>query len=88
LFKSWAKADQTALERCLDAIEAPCSRREENQLRAVFQQEHASHGAKARAIIDVAENLGLQPFQPPPPLPPIRAEEVNLVCWLAIESKT
>jgi hypothetical protein len=63
--------DQTALEHCLDAIESPCSRREENQLREVFQQEYASHGARARAIIEAVEKLGLQPFQAPRPLPPI-----------------
>jgi len=80
--------EQARLERCIEAIEAPCSRREENLLRAVFQQDYSGQGAKARALVEQVERMGLEPFHAPAPLPPICAEEVNLVCWLAIEKKT
>jgi hypothetical protein len=79
--------EQGRLTRCLEAVEAPCSRREENALRAVFQQEHAGHGAKGKALVEEIERLGLEPFQAPDPKPPIRADEVHLVCWLAMESQ-
>lgn len=77
--------EQGRLERCLEAIEAPCSRREENLLREVFLKEHAGQGAKARALVEAVEQIGLQPFHAPTPLPLIRPEDVHLVCWLAIE---
>jgi hypothetical protein len=80
--------EQARLTRCLEAIEAPCSRREENALRDVFQQEYAGHQAKGQALVQAVEQLGLVPFQAPHPKPPIRPEDVHLVCWLAMERKT
>ena len=77
--------DQKRLERCLEAVQAPCSRREENLLRTVFEAEYTGREAKARAVIEKVEEMGLEPFRAPDPLPPIRAEDVHLVCWLAIE---
>lgn len=77
--------EQVRLERCLEAIEAPCSRREEHLLRAVFQQESVGQTARARAIVEVVERMGLEPYHAPEPLPPIRVGDVHLVCWLAIE---
>ncbi len=77
--------EQARLERCLEAIEAPCSIREQNLLRAVFQQEAAGQTARARAVIDLVERMGLEPYHAPLPLPPIGAGDVHLVCWLAIE---
>ena len=44
--------DQARLERCLEAVESPISRREENQLRAVFEGDHAGAGAKAQALVE------------------------------------
>jgi hypothetical protein len=77
---------QDRLECCLDAIEAPCSRREENMLRSVFEKQYESTAAKANAIVEEVGRIGLEPFQPPTPLPPVQIDDVHLVCWLAIES--
>ena len=77
--------EQPRLEACLDAVEAPCSRREENLLRAVFDAEYPSFDAKSKAIVEEVERIGLEPFATPEPLPPIGLDEVHLVCWLAIE---
>jgi superfamily II DNA/RNA helicase len=79
--------EQTRLTRCLEAIEAPCSRREENAMRDVFQREYTGQNAKGQALVEAVEQLGLLPFHAPDPKPPIRPEDVHLVCWLAIESK-
>jgi Helicase conserved C-terminal domain len=78
---------RSRLQQCLDAIEAPCTRREENLLRTVFQQDHANNGARARAVVETVEKIGLEPFHAPAPLAPIRQEEIHLICWLAIERK-
>src|SRR5256885_858134 len=75
------------LARCLEAIEAPCAPPEETLLRAEFIKDYPGQGAKARALVEAVERIGLEPFQAPAPLPPIRVEDVHLVCWLAIESK-
>lgn len=77
--------DQTRFNRCLDAIEAPVSKREENVLREVFEATYGSYDAKSAAIIAAVEKIGLEPFQAPLPLPPITADQVQLVCWMAIE---
>jgi hypothetical protein len=77
-----AGIDQKPLEGCLEAVEAPVSRREENALRAVCEREHPGRGARAQALAEEVERLGLQPSVPPPPLDPIRSEDVYLGCWL------
>ena len=77
--------EQSRLEHALDAIEAPCSRREENALRAVFNASYQSHDARVEAIVAEVKRIGLEPFQAPDPLPAIEIDEVHLICWLAIE---
>jgi hypothetical protein len=69
--------DQRRMERCLDAVEAPCSRREENLLRAVADAEYPTPEAKARAIVEEVERIGLEPFHAPSPLPPIEQEQIR-----------
>jgi hypothetical protein len=67
-------------------VEAPCSGREANKLREVFAAAYSSDAEKSVALINAVEGLGLRPFDPPPPLPPIELSEVHLVCWLAVEA--
>lgn len=76
---------QVRFEACLDAIEAPCSMREQNMLRAVFDDKHLNPRAKSKAIVEEVEKIGLEPFHAPEPLPPIAPDEVHLVCWMALE---
>ena len=78
--------DQLRLQRALDAIEAPSSRRNENLLRLVFQRDYESEEDKARAIVAEVEALGLEPFAAPSPRPVISADDVYLVCWMAIDT--
>jgi len=80
--------EQARVESCLDAIEAPSSRREENLLRAVFEAQYPSNAAKSKALVEEVERIGLQPFAAPDPLPPIQPDEIHLICWLAIESES
>ena len=39
---------------------------------------------QAREIIRVINALGLEPYEPPKPLPEITPEDVHAVCWLAL----
>jgi hypothetical protein len=72
------------LRNALDAVESPWSRREENQLRLVWEGDSPTSQGKARALVEEIERLGVEPFEPPQPLPPVDPSEVNLVCWMAL----
>lgn len=74
---------QEELETKIEAIEAPWGRRFENELRKIYRLELTPE-EKTRELLEKVEELGLQPFSPPEPLPPIEENEIKLVCWLAI----
>ena len=73
------------VKMALDILESPWPRREESMLREWFEAGDARPGARATALIDRILETGLEPTQPPPVLPPIALEEVELVCWIGIE---
>lgn len=60
--------------------------REENKLREVWKEEHASTQAKALALLEAVRATGIEPFEEPERFPKIEREEVRLVCWLAIQA--
>lgn len=72
------------LTRALDIIESPWPRREELMLRSWFADESNSGARKALWLIERILETGLEPFQEPPTLAPIRIDEIELVCWLAL----
>jgi hypothetical protein len=76
--------EQGRLNRVLDAVESPWPQREQNLLRPVWKQEYASGIEKARCLLDHIESIGAEPFHAPQPLPPITAEEIHLIAWLAL----
>jgi len=80
-----ADIDQERLHRCLDAVESPWSRREENQLRVAWERESPGVSEKVRDLVETVEAIGAEPFRAPDPLPPIERDEIHLICWLAIE---
>jgi len=81
-----ADIDQTRVHRCLDTIESPWSRREENLLRIAWEKDFPSAGEKAHYMLEEVERIGAEPFCPPDPLPPINIEEIHLITWMAIEA--
>ncbi len=81
-----AGIEQARLDRCLDAVESPWSKREENLIRDVFKSAYASDEERARAVIEEVERIGLEPFQAPDALPPIQPDDIHLICWMAIEA--
>jgi len=77
--------EQDRLHRCLDAVEAPWSRREENSLRIVWEQADQSNAERSLRLLEEVERIGAEPYHPPEPLPPINADEVLLITWMAID---
>jgi superfamily II DNA/RNA helicase len=79
---------QDRLHRCLDAVESPWPRREENLLRLAWEREFPTNGERARYLVAEVERIGAEPFHAPEPLPPIDPEEIRLITWMAIERET
>lgn len=82
-----ADIKQERLHACLDAVESPWSRREENVLRTAWEREFSSLNDKARHLVEEIERIGAEPFHPPDPLPPIDREEIYLITLMAIEAE-
>lgn len=75
---------QDELDRLIDALEAPWGLRIEKAIRDARGDK--SGAAASTAIADAIRALGLQPYSPPEPLPPIDEKEVLLVCWMATQA--
>jgi Helicase conserved C-terminal domain len=78
------EVDVARMHQALDIVESPWPRREEMMLRDWFEDDARIGSAKAGYLIDQILETGLEPFRGPEPLPPIRLEEIELVCWLAL----
>lgn len=72
------------IRQALDVLESPWPRREELLLREWFEDESRGGAAKSAYLIEQILKIGLEPFRQPPTLPPIRIDEIELICWLAI----
>ncbi len=73
---------QEQVDRLIECIEAPWGARIERQIRDCLG---GAKGPEASiAIAAKVKELGLEPFKPAPPLPPIDQDEIRLVCWLAV----
>ena len=79
-----AEIDGARLTQALDVLESPWPRREEIMLREWYDDETRAGAAKAVYLIDKILEAGLEPFREPPTLAPIRVDEIELVCWMAI----
>lgn len=77
--------EQERLHRCLDAIESPWPRREEQQLRLAWERQFRTPTTRARHLVEAVERIGAEPFEAPTPLPPIDIEDIHLVTWMAID---
>jgi len=77
---------QDQVDRLLDQVLSPWSFSIEREIREIFDDETLaeSPGEKARRLAEKIDEAGIEPFKPPEPLPPIRPEEVHLICWLAL----
>ena len=84
------------VRRALEVLESPWPRREEMMLRRWFgsgSQPEADPSERPRGpalshhLIDRVLATGLEPLQPPPVLPIIEPTEVELICWMGIETE-
>ena len=76
-------ADQDAIDRAVDTLQAPYPERILRTFRAALgvtddPTEQATH------VLRIIAELGLQPYEAPEPLPEITDDDVHLVCWLAL----
>jgi len=75
---------QDELQETVEAVEAPWGRKYECELRKLYEDESLGPIEKSRELVDKVEELGLQPFEAPDPLPPIEEDEVKLTCWMIV----
>ena len=73
------------VNRALDILELPWPRREGMMVREWFDSEEQEGAAKLHFLIEQILDTGLEPVEPPPPLPPITPEDFKLLCWMGIE---
>ena len=78
---------QSDIDRTIDALQAPWGMRIENGLRATFKTPTVTPYELSTLIYEKVTELGLEPFIPSDPVPPIEKEEVSLVCWLAVSTE-
>ena len=71
--------------RALDILESPWPRREEIMLRRWFEDTNLHGAALSEYLIRQIVASGLEPVEPPDPLPPISAHDIQLLCWLGID---
>jgi len=75
---------QNVIDRLIESIEAPWPARYEREIRECM--ENATGSEASIAIARKVKELGLVPFRPAEPLPPIEEDEVRLVCWIAVDA--
>ena len=73
------------MTRALDILESPWPRREEIMLRGWYETATEEGAALSHLLIERIVETGLEPVAPPPPLPPISREDIELLCWIGIE---
>ncbi len=74
------------VNRALDILESPWPRREEIMLREWFETKEHEGAALSQLLVERILDTGLEPVEPPQPLPPITLEDIELLCWMGIDS--
>ena len=74
---------QDEIDQAIDSLSAPYPERTIRTVRAAMAASD-DPASQAEGILGVIRSLGLEPYVPPQPLPEITADDVHLVCWLAL----
>ncbi|MXW53223.1 MAG: hypothetical protein F4Z66_04395 [Gammaproteobacteria bacterium] len=82
------KISQDRLTNALNILESPWPRRDEILLRSRFNDSEQQGTALSHELVDWIIETGLEPAIPPPPLPPIELDDIELLCWMGIETGT
>jgi hypothetical protein len=71
----------------VESLEAPRGQRDERALRLRFRPDTHDGEHTSREIAALVKERGWQRFLPPAPLPPIQADDVQVVVWMAVEKE-
>ncbi len=74
---------QAEIDRAVDSLQAPYSPRTIRAFRGALKSAR-DPTEQARRVLEIIQDLGLEPYEPPKPLPEITTDDVHLVCWMAI----
>ena len=72
------------LENIIKSIQAPTGKRYGREFREIYEDEDLTAREKSAQFVEKVEELGLQPFEAPDPLPRIEEDQIKLVCWMVI----
>lgn len=78
--------EQDRLARMRDSIEVPYNNRILARVREFLRRDEQSFSI-SRALVELVDELGVQPPVEIDPLPEIQASDINLVCWMSIVSE-
>jgi len=80
--------DTQEIDNILERLEAPWPERIQKAFRPLFDadEDYSEPYDVSRAIVSKVKEMGLQPFRPPDPLPPIDEDQVRLVCWMGVDN--
>jgi len=73
--------------RALDVLESPWPRREEALLREQFRDREGLPSERSARLVEWVLATGLERAEPAAPLPPVRADDLRLVCWMAVTAE-
>ena len=73
------------LHDILNSVETRLPRWQEQEIRETFNAERDDVYAVSAAIVEKAQELGLQPPAPASPLPVIDRDEIHLIVWMAVD---
>jgi hypothetical protein len=77
----------TEVDRAVKVLLCPWSRRDENQLREVWNQEFSNKPERVVALIQAVKEAGLEPPEIPEPFPEIDEDQIDLICWMEVTEK-
>lgn len=75
--------NQETIDRAADTLSAPYPERTVRRFRQAMNEASESV-QKARNILAVITELGLEPYHPPEPLPQITLDDIHLLTWLVM----
>ena len=78
-----SEMNQEEIEKAIDTIHAPYPERTIRTFKAAMDGSDEPK-EQARNILGVIDDLGLQPYEAPQPLPEIARTDVHLIVWLAL----
>lgn len=72
------------LENIIKSIQAPTGKRYGREFREIYEDKDLTAREKSAQFVEKVEELGLQPFEAPDPLPRIEEDQIKLVCWMVV----